>query len=54
MTDLNSEEVPDNASSSPSIRKYVVEALLGILVGAALLVALVASTGEIPFVYQGY
>lgn len=35
-------------------RVLAMEAVIGVLLGLALLAALVTSTAEIPFVYQGY
>ncbi len=35
-------------------KTFVVEIVIGVLVGLAVLAALVTSTAEIPFVYQGY
>jgi len=42
------------ASESRPLRRYLVEALIGLALAAALTLAALASTGEIPFVYQGY
>ena len=39
---------------SPSPVRFVVEAAIGIALALAVCLALLASTGEIPFVYQGY
>ena len=38
---------------SDRIRKYVAEAVIGVLIAGLLLWTIVAAGGEIPFVYQG-
>ena len=35
-------------------RAYVVEVAIGISIAIAIAITVVTSTGEIPFVYQGY
>lgn len=35
-------------------RAFAAEAVIGVLIGLAVLAALVTGTAEIPFVYQGY
>jgi|GEM_PF-6677299 len=36
------------------LRKYVAEAAIGLSLGALLFLALVATVGLVPFIYQGY
>jgi hypothetical protein len=38
---------------SERIRRYVAEAVIGVLVAGLLLWTIVAAGGDIPFVYQG-
>lgn len=42
------------AGQPPRWRGHLTEALIGLALAAAIALAALASTGEIPFVYQGY
>jgi len=39
--------------TSDRIRRYVAEAVIGVLIAGLILWTVVAAGGEIPFVYQG-
>jgi adenine/guanine phosphoribosyltransferase-like PRPP-binding protein len=36
------------------LRKYSTEAIIGIVLAGLIFVALVATVGTVPFIYQGY
>lgn len=46
----------DDPGTEPSVSpvRFAIEAAIGVLTALAVCLALLASTGEIPFVYQGY
>jgi hypothetical protein len=44
----------DEAARGSKVVRLLVEAAIGIALALAILAAVIASTGEIPFVYQGY
>lgn len=50
----DAEHPVDTSRRGGAVRRYSLEVAIGALIGLALLLAVVASTGEIPFVYQGY
>jgi hypothetical protein len=41
-------------TEAPRAIRFVTEAVIGLALAAAVALAALASTGEIPFVYQGY
>lgn len=59
---MNRSDPTDQANDPPGVaprtsnsnKTFFTEALIGVLIGLAVLAALVTSTAEIPFVYQGY
>lgn len=59
MTTSNPNDIEleiDNPGAEPSASpaRFAIEAAIGISIALAVCLALLASTGEIPFVYQGY
>lgn len=59
MTTSNTNDIEpeiDNSGAEPSASptRFAIEAAIGIFIALAVCLALLASTGEIPFVYQGY
>ncbi len=46
--------VSSDTHRSRSWRRFIVEAVIGVSIAAAIIIAVLTSTGEIPFVYQGY
>lgn len=51
-SDADQDVEPAEPAASPL--RFATEAAIGIAMAFALCLALLASTGEIPFVYQGY
>lgn len=54
VDDVDNGEGAEPTRHGLSVRRIGIELGVGAMIGLALLLAIIASTGEIPFVYQGY